>query len=170
MYYFSHGPPSSKSCRKLGADVIEGNCSANVSHGWATHGADVEYGTHSSSLSGLHRILKRMLCKVEGSDIYYGKAGQERGAAWVGWKQCNMTAEEVALSDRMQDFWGSFARSGRPSAGAQTWPAFDAEDASAMQLDVGDYGGVRRHFKAEQCDFWERVAPLGPHATAEVET
>ena len=38
-----------------------------------------------------------------------------------------------------------------------------------MQLDVGEYGGVRRHFKAEQCDFWERVAPLGPRAAAEVE-
>lgn len=128
----------------------EGNCSGNVSHGWATHGADVAY--------------------IEGGSISYTKTGTERGVVHLGWGQkvCNQTVEEVRLSDRMQEYWASFAKTGRPSAprseGA-TWPAFDEGEGEgcAMQLDTGEWGGLREDFKAKQCDFWDQIAPLGPH-------
>ena len=60
--------------------VIEGNCSGNVTHGWATHGADVGF--------------------LEGGSIYYTSNGTERGMTSAGFKDCNQTDEEVALSDR----------------------------------------------------------------------
>ena len=126
--------------------VIEGNCSGNVSHGWATHGAEVPF--------------------VEGSQIYYTAVGEERGTTSVGSHVCNQTEGEVVLSDRMQEYWATFAKTGRPSAavsGGPSWPAFaEHEGGLVMQLDVGEFGGIREGLKAAQCDFWEKVAPLGP--------
>jgi carboxylesterase type B len=128
--------------------VIEGNCSGNVTHGWATHGADVSF--------------------VEGSQILYTAAGEERGMTSAGGHACSQTKGEVALSDRMQEYWATFAKNGRPSAvasGGAVWPAFAEDESSAgtvMQLDVGEFGGLRKGLKAKQCEFWEKVAPLGP--------
>ena len=106
LYYFSHGPAESPGCEREGSEVIEGNCSSNVTHGWATHGADVAF--------------------IEGGSIYYTKNGTERGLTSAK-KKCNQTAEEVRLSDRMQEYWASFAKTGRPLAprsDGDTWPAF----------------------------------------------
>jgi carboxylesterase type B len=126
--------------------VIEGNCSGNVTHGWATHGADVSF--------------------VEGSQILYTAAGEERGMTSAGGHACSQTKGEVALSDRMQEYWATFAKNGRPSAvasGGAVWPAFAESSAgTVMQLDVGEFGGLRKGLKAKQCEFWEKVAPLGP--------
>ena len=126
--------------------VIEGNCSGNVTHGWATHGADVPF--------------------VEGSQIYYTAVGEERGRTSARSHACNQTEGEVALSDRMQEYWATFAKTGRPSAavsGGPSWPAFAEHTGGlVMQLDVGEFSGVREGLKASQCAFWEKVAPLGP--------
>ncbi len=128
--------------------VIEGNCSGNVTHGWATHGADVSF--------------------VEGGQIYYTAAGEERGMTSAGGHACNQTEGEVALSDHMQEYWATFAKNGHPSAaasGGAAWPAFADDESGAgsvMQLDVGEFGGVRKGLKAKQCEFWEKIAPLGP--------
>ena len=90
----------------------------------------------------------------------------------AGSKDCNQTDEEVALSDRMQEYWATFAKTGQPAAvasGGAHWPAFaEGEDGGAgiaMQLDIGELGGVREGLKAKQCEFWERIAALGPHST-----
>lgn len=141
----------SASCACVNA-VIEGNCSGNVTHGWATHGADVAF--------------------VEGSYIYYTENGTERGMTAAGSDRCSQTEEEVELSDRMQEYWATFAKTGRPSAvgsGGLVWPAFaegEGDAGTVMQLDVAEFGGVRDGLKAKQCEFWDRVAPLGPRRRA----
>ena len=109
---------------------------------------------------------------LEGGSIYYTSNGTERGMTSAGFKDCNQTDEEVALSDRMQEYWATFAKTGQPAAvtsGGAHWPAFakgeDGGAGIAMQLDIGELGGVREGLKAKQCEFWERIAALGPHST-----
>eukprot|EP01047_Picozoa_sp_COSAG01_P033535 COSAG01_NODE_2472_length_7625_cov_9.664895_5_plen_126_part_00 len=124
-----------------------GNCSANVSHGWATHGADVAFvegkfgGKRVSGVPG----SRNQSCTVQ--------------------KGCELTPMELALVDRMQSFWGSFIRSGRPVGGEdnQEWPVFNNRTQAVMQFDVGQRGGVRNFWKKKECAFWDKEAPFGPH-------
>jgi para-nitrobenzyl esterase len=89
--------------------------------------------------------------------------------------------DEYTLSTQMIDLWGSFGRSGTPSAPGVTWPPYPAVlatgDAGASNVDAGDAGarphvvlpdpylaidvqsasgdGVRTTF----CDFWDSQPP-----------
>jgi hypothetical protein len=158
VYYFSHGPVCSPQ--------VIGNCSTNVTHGWALHTSDVAFvtGQFGSAYHNASRVrgvpeTRRQSCTVHA--------------------HCVLTPAQLALVTRMQSFWGSFIRSGRPvdetddHAGAREgrleedweWPAYNhsGTGGAVMQLDLVGLGGVRRGWKREACAFWDRVAPFGPH-------
>ncbi|WP_230974822.1 carboxylesterase/lipase family protein [Brevundimonas vitis] len=57
------------------------------------------------------------------------------------WPRVPDTAEEVALSDTMLDYWISFARDGRPQLQDSAWPAYGTE-GHFMTFDGGARPGV----------------------------
>ena len=136
---------------------VMGNCSANVSHGWATHGADVAFvegkfgGKRVSGVPG----SRNQSCTVQ--------------------KGCELTPMELALVDRMQSFWGSFIRSGRPVGGEEPLTGMRAGACSSSaspapsvplllvrQLVAGESAGdagadVRRRLAGD--GIWELLQP-----------
>ena len=64
------------------------------------------------------------------------------------------SAGEQALSDAMDGYWSRFAAAGNPnSAGAVTWPLYDAASDSVLLLDDSAQAGSG--VRAAQCDFWD---------------
>jgi para-nitrobenzyl esterase len=66
--------------------------------------------------------------------------------------------DEQPLSDSMQSFWTTFARTGNPNAaGKIDWPKFDtaADENLVLDLPISKRAG---HKKA-RCDFWDTVKP-----------
>jgi para-nitrobenzyl esterase len=66
---------------------------------------------------------------------------------------------ERSLSTSMQDYWGSFAATGAPSAaGAPVWTAYDPDRDNHLVLDDAALA-MRDGINTNRCDFW---ATLGP--------
>jgi para-nitrobenzyl esterase len=65
------------------------------------------------------------------------------------------TAQEHALADAIDGYWGRLAASGDPNgAGAVAWPRWDATDPYLQLDDVIVAGkGVR----TAKCDFWDAL-------------
>ena len=88
---------------------------------------------------------------------------------WFAWDSektqgCSLTPFELKLADATQSFWGSFARAGQPAASVGwVWEPFSLANRSVLQLDVDPLGGLRLGLKQNDCAFWAREAPLGPH-------
>jgi para-nitrobenzyl esterase len=63
----------------------------------------------------------------------------------------------MRVSDAMNSYWASFARTGDPNfAGApRTWPSFTADSDQRLQLDE-DFS-VLKDFRADACAFWETL-------------
>lgn len=78
--------------------------------------------------------------------------------AWVwGYEPaCYRNASEVALTTLMQDYWGSFTRTGQPQASlsarssAAVWLPWTAERGNTMVLDLNASGEVA-HLKEADC-------------------
>jgi para-nitrobenzyl esterase len=65
-----------------------------------------------------------------------------------------------ALARRIQSYWTSFARTGRPVAPALPWPRFEAEHTTERRLAPGrDRNLVGTSFAVDHhCEFWARYA------------
>ena len=157
VYYFSHGPVCNG--QPLHLRQVEGNCSANVSAGWATHTGEVSYVTGQfgypytswGRIQGQPRNISNQSC-------------------WFAWgskktEGCELTRSELELAGAAQSYWGSFARTGRPQAAGWggEWEEFTVDSRAVLQLDVGALGGLRPSFKHQDCAFWSKEAPLGPY-------
>lgn len=66
------------------------------------------------------------------------------------------TEEQNQLSARMQRYWGTFARDGRPTDGTHDWPAFQAASESILRFQpTGDVVITASAISAEhRCSFW----------------
>lgn len=66
------------------------------------------------------------------------------------------TAMDAAVSERVMDAWGRFARTGDPNGTGLTpaWPAYTASDDSLYVLDVTPR--VERAFRQQKCDAIDR--------------
>ncbi|MFO0557952.1 MAG: carboxylesterase/lipase family protein [Polyangiales bacterium] len=66
------------------------------------------------------------------------------------------TAMDAAVSERVMDAWGRFARTGDPNGAglAPAWPAYTASDDSLYVLDVTPR--VERAFRQQKCDAIDR--------------
>ena len=64
-----------------------------------------------------------------------------------------MTAEQKAVSDRMQAHWTQFAKTGDPNApGLHPWPGF--EPASDLRVSFADETLTLKNFRARECSYW----------------
>jgi para-nitrobenzyl esterase len=66
-----------------------------------------------------------------------------------------ITAEQKAVSDRMQQHWTRFAETGDPNVpDLQTWPTF--EQATDLRVSFSDTTTVVQNFRASECSFWRK--------------
>jgi len=85
----------------------------------------------------------------------YGAAHTDEVRFVFGQPRAKFAPEDLKLSDAMNAYWTSFAKTGSPdSAGGPAWPKFDA--ANEGQIEFGDGGPqVRQHFLKAWRDFVE---------------
>lgn len=69
------------------------------------------------------------------------------------------TAEEIQMAARMQHYWATFARLGRPKDGVSQWPALQAGSGNILRFQPsGDVTVPAAMVSAEHyCDFWARL-------------
>lgn len=69
--------------------------------------------------------------------------------------QRRFRGDDLALNERMRDYWTSFAADGDPNVpGTPTWPAWDATSDQHMILDADSRAGSGA--SADACTFWNR--------------
>ena len=79
------------------------------------------------------------------------------GTRWAVADPAKFTPAQRALSERMQDAWGAFARTGHPGEGAvSAWPA-DA-DGRPIRLSPSGPGFAEDFAVAHHCAFWATLA------------
>jgi para-nitrobenzyl esterase len=72
------------------------------------------------------------------------------------WPGRPWAAPQQRLSDRMINYWSTFARDGRPAAPG-LWPPTNPEDVIALQLQPpGDR--LMDPGREHQCDFWQKLS------------
>lgn len=71
-----------------------------------------------------------------------------------------------AMSERMQRYWTTFARSGSPNQAADPhWPSFEADETMLLDWPAAVPAEGRR---AERCAFWSTRTPLGIDASTRI--
>jgi para-nitrobenzyl esterase len=73
----------------------------------------------------------------------------------------NLTSSQLALARRIQEYWTTFARFGRPAAvGAPLWARFNAGHPAVHKLSPGPAGdgAVTSFAAAHHCPFWAKYA------------
>lgn len=77
------------------------------------------------------------------------------------------TADQIALSEQMIQYWVQFARNGDPSTsdGTATWPAFGAGSPSLMELEPTTLGNgalvdISAAEEAHNCAYWDNPPRL----------
>jgi para-nitrobenzyl esterase len=85
----------------------------------------------------------------------YGAAHVDEVRFVFGEGRDRLASEDLKLSDAMNAYWTSFAKTGAPgSAGGPAWPKFDAGNEG--QIEFGDGGPqVRQHFLKSWRDYVE---------------
>jgi para-nitrobenzyl esterase len=74
--------------------------------------------------------------------------------SWAGTDASTLTPVQRKLAVDMQDRWGAFARTGKPTAASQaSWPIFDGRQPLSFAPGEGDKF-VADFAKAHRCDFW----------------
>jgi para-nitrobenzyl esterase len=65
----------------------------------------------------------------------------------------NFTPEQQKASDRIQQYWTDFAKTGDPNGASDTaWPKFT--ESSNVRMNLGIDATVVNDFRAKACDFW----------------
>ena len=101
---------------------------------------------------GLPRVLQPRLGAYHASEIAYVFQ-----RAWLLSGALHFTPAQRALSDRLQDHWGQFARTGNPNAdGPPAWPRI-AEGDDPAPLTVAGLQDRRAFATRHRCDFWNRL-------------
>jgi para-nitrobenzyl esterase len=94
----------------------------------------------------------------------YGAAHTDEVRFVFGQPRAHFAPEDLKLSDAMNAYWASYAKTGSPdSAGGPAWPKFDA--ANESQIEFGADGPqVRQHFLKPWRDFVEATVkgPVKP--------
>jgi len=79
-----------------------------------------------------------------------------------GQEELLWSKEEKALSQRVRQFWGNFARYGDPngdSKAPRVWPPFEGTFNTTLQLDTKI--GVLKGLKQDACNLWD-IVDTGP--------
>ncbi|XP_031333769.1 acetylcholinesterase-like [Photinus pyralis] len=76
----------------------------------------------------------------------------------------NYTSEQIEFSRQMMRYWANFARTGSPNCASgdsceNTWPLFEPDNPSYINLDVDDFSVTSGPLRARQCVFWEKFLP-----------
>ncbi|XP_033740740.1 cholinesterase-like isoform X2 [Pecten maximus] len=82
-------------------------------------------------------------------------------------KQCsNYTADEVVLSERMMEYWATFAKTGNPNPvnpeldmAASEWPEYRPGEERYIVLDCGHFIKTGSHLRRHECRFWRHMYP-----------
>jgi carboxylesterase type B len=80
--------------------------------------------------------------------------GVELAWVWNWWSaRLGGPAYEVALAQRVADYWTGFAERGDPNATYQrVWPSYDEQTGPEIVLDLDVHTQEGR--RAERCQFW----------------
>lgn len=142
--------------RKLALDHIVNDgifhCNARrTARAAAAHGVPVYLYEWAHALDAPPQL--HALGATHGIDLFFVfgavvGAGGERGLG--------AGPAEQPLVELTQDLWGSFVRSGAPSAGATPWPRYTAERDQHFVLD--DPASTGTGLAAARCDFWDSLA------------
>jgi para-nitrobenzyl esterase len=76
-----------------------------------------------------------------------------------------MNSDELDLAKSFTDMVERFVWTGNPNGGKISWPAFDNETSSYLELDTPP--SIKQNVRATECDFWEAQwnKPSGPEVT-----
>ena len=83
----------------------------------------------------------------------------EIGFLYAEIKPGSRTPEQTQLAARMQHYWATFARNGRPKDGASEWPTLQSGSGNILRFQPGgDVTVPAGMVSAEHhCDFWARL-------------
>ncbi len=71
----------------------------------------------------------------------------------------NHSANDFALATTMQNYWGSFARTGSPQDAGVAWPKYDSASLQTMRFDVPK-STIVQNVKQDVHNFWRKLFPV----------
>merc|ERR1712124_231577 len=70
--------------------------------------------------------------------------------------ECSFTAEEEALSSRMQKMWTNFAKHLDPSIEGEPFPQYSSKSQKGVILDT-PVDGIDEGYRASFCHVWDEI-------------